>query len=114
MNKRLAIKIFLILTTVILIIGLFSLAPKYFPPKQAIISSSPVVNNDPKPIKTQPRLAWPINSALERVTKKSFGIYVTPQSSPVSPEKFTGYHTGVDFEITPDEENKDRTTRLIL
>lgn len=49
----------------------------------------------------------PISQALSRVTKKPFGIYVTPQNSPVSPEKFTGYHTGVDFETLPDEASTD-------
>ena len=49
----------------------------------------------------------PLSSAIARVTKKPFGIYITPKNSPVSPEKFTGYHTGVDFEIFPGEENKD-------
>lgn len=48
---------------------------------------------------------FPLDKTLERVTKKPFGIYVTPQNSPVQPEKFTGYHTGVDFEIFPEEEN---------
>ena len=42
-----------------------------------------------------------------RITKKFFGTYVTPQNSPVQPEKFTGYHTGVDFETTPAEANID-------
>jgi len=53
-----------------------------------------------------------INSAAtifdsSRITKKPFGIYVTPQSSPVQPEKFTGYHTGVDFETSAAETNID-------
>ena len=39
-----------------------------------------------------------------RITKKPFGKYVTPSNSPVSPEKFTGYHVGADFEL---EENED-------
>lgn len=34
-----------------------------------------------------------------RITKKQFGTYVTPENSPVSPERFTGYHTGVDVEF---------------
>jgi len=42
-----------------------------------------------------------------RITKKPFGIYITPQNSSVQPEKFTGYHTGVDFETTPAEANID-------
>ncbi len=35
-------------------------------------------------------------------TKKHFGQYITPQNSPVQPEKFTGYHTGVDIEVPQD------------
>src|SRR5579863_6635904 len=44
------------------------------------------------------KLTEPISGGLSRVTKKPFGIYVTPQNSPVQPEKFTGFHTGIDFE----------------
>src|SRR4030067_1140465 len=40
----------------------------------------------------------PINRADERVTKKPFGIFITPQNSPIQPEKFSGFHTGADFE----------------
>ena len=54
-----------------------------------------------------PDLPWPITGGKERVTKKLFGTYVTPQSSPVTPEKFTGYHTGWDFETTDAELNTD-------
>lgn len=45
------------------------------------------------------------NSILDssRVTKKTFGTYVSPKDSPIQPEKFTGYHTGVDFETTASE-----------
>jgi murein DD-endopeptidase MepM/ murein hydrolase activator NlpD len=49
----------------------------------------------------------PISNALSRVTKKPFGLFVTPKSSPVSPEKFSGFHTGVDFETTSSEQNID-------
>jgi len=52
-------------------------------------------------------LTSPISAYLLRVTKKPFGIKISPSHSPVSPEKFSGYHTGVDFEILPEEENKD-------
>src|SRR3990167_9709737 len=41
----------------------------------------------------------PLDPPENRVTKKPFGIYVTLENSPVQPEKFTGYHTGTDFEI---------------
>ena len=45
----------------------------------------------------------PLDPPENRVTKKPFGIYVTLENSPVQPEKFTGYHTGTDFEIYEDE-----------
>lgn len=51
----------------------------------------------------------PVDRAAERVTKKPFGIYVTPKNSPVQPERFAGYHTGTDFEIFPGEEDLDVT-----
>jgi murein DD-endopeptidase MepM/ murein hydrolase activator NlpD len=57
--------------------------------------------------KTPALLLPPISSASERVTKKPFGIKISPTNSPVSPERFTGYHTGVDFEILIGEENID-------
>jgi hypothetical protein len=49
----------------------------------------------------------PMMRAGERVAKKPFGIFITPQSSPVQPEHFRGYHTGADFEIFPEELNVD-------
>lgn len=49
----------------------------------------------------------PISQAKNRMTKKSFGIFISPQHSPINPERFTGYHTGADFEIFFGEENKD-------
>ncbi len=54
---------------------------------------------------TEKVLADPISNAKSRIIKKPFGIYVTPENSPVQPEKFTGYHTGADFETTPQEAN---------
>jgi pimeloyl-ACP methyl ester carboxylesterase len=39
-----------------------------------------------------------------RVTKKPFGIRIDPVTSPVQPERFSGYHTGADFEVLPGEE----------
>lgn len=56
-----------------------------------------------------PKLLMPIQGGLARVTKKPFGLYVTPSSSPVSDDIFTGYHTGVDFESFPNEQNTDVT-----
>ncbi|HUO75338.1 MAG TPA: M23 family metallopeptidase [Candidatus Paceibacterota bacterium] len=55
----------------------------------------------------------PLTNAKSRETKKPFGIYVTPSDSPVSPEKFTGYHTGLDFETTPAEADIDVPVRAL-
>ncbi|MDD4628787.1 MAG: M23 family metallopeptidase [Candidatus Peribacteraceae bacterium] len=52
-------------------------------------------------------LAFPLPQSENRITKKPFGIFITPATSPVRPERFTGYHTGTDFEIFPDEQNTD-------
>ena len=51
------------------------------------------------------KIIEPMSQAVSRVTKKPFGIKISPSDSPVSPEKFSGYHTGVDFEILAGEEN---------
>ncbi|MFA5031150.1 MAG: M23 family metallopeptidase [Patescibacteria group bacterium] len=55
----------------------------------------------------------PVSDAESRITKKPFGIYITPATSPVSPEKFSGYHTGVDFEIFASEQNTDVTVLAV-
>lgn len=47
----------------------------------------------------------PLGRTGERMRKKPFGIFITPEASPVSPEKFRGFHTGTDFEILLGEEN---------
>lgn len=43
-------------------------------------------------------LIAPVADWQGRITKKPFGLYITPQNSPVSPEKFTGYHNAIDIE----------------
>jgi murein DD-endopeptidase MepM/ murein hydrolase activator NlpD len=53
------------------------------------------------------QIVAPISRYSERITKKPFGIKITPATSPVQPEKFSGYHTGTDFEIFPEELNAD-------
>lgn len=107
MNNPLLIKMLTVIISAALTAGLFLSAVKYFQPEPTRLNQAPIINNGPQPVKTQTLLALPLSEALKRVTKKPFGIYIAPDNSPVSPEKFTGYHTGVDFEITPDEENKD-------
>lgn len=69
-------------------------------------STTTNIPESPTPTPTA-KLSMPIANALSRITKKPFGIYITPQNSPVSPEKFKGYHTGTDFETTAEEQNAD-------
>lgn len=64
-------------------------------------TTPPTVSSAPAP--TQPTIntsifAYPIADFTNRITKKPFGIYITPATSPVQPERFTGYHTGTDIE----------------
>lgn len=70
------------------------------------IQSATIQNN-------QTGLVSPIGQAGERITKKPFSIFITPQNSPVQPERFSGYHTGVDFETFPEEQNSDVPIRAI-
>ena len=57
--------------------------------------------------------AGPISDAGTRVTKKPFGLKVSPKSSPIKPERFSGYHTGVDFETTTAEQKLNITIYAI-
>lgn len=41
---------------------------------------------------------YPIAEFRQRITKKTFGEYITLENSPVSPERFKGFHTGIDVE----------------
>ena len=125
-----AAKIFLIAIAAALIAAAYSALPKKTNevakqqqetslPTPAL-SSLPAVSATPSPIpsatsepiptpspESSNKLVLPLAKALERITKKQFGIYVSPGNSPVSPERFTGYHTGVDFETFSDEQNTD-------
>ncbi len=49
----------------------------------------------------------PMDRPAERINKKEFGTYVTPQDSPVDPERFNGYHTAVDFEVFENESSSE-------
>ncbi len=45
----------------------------------------------------------PLHQDSKRITKKPFGVHITPQNSPIEQERFSGYHTGVDYELLPGE-----------
>ena len=59
------------------------------------------------------RLVFPLPHPVDRIFKKPFGIYITPESSPVQPERFSGYHTGADFEVFPEEMDEKITVRAV-
>jgi murein DD-endopeptidase MepM/ murein hydrolase activator NlpD len=48
---------------------------------------------------------YPIAEFEKRITKKTFGDYITPETSAVQPERFSGWHTGVDVEY--DDSNEE-------
>lgn len=58
-------------------------------------------------------ISVPLDRGNERITKKSFGAFITPENSPVQPERFRGYHTGTDFEILEGEESEEIVVRAI-
>ena len=59
-------------------------------------------SNSTQPATAQSQFALPVVNYKTGQTKKHFGQYITPQNSPVQPERFTGYHTGVDIEQVQD------------
>lgn len=63
-----------------------------------LYSSKPVAIPTIVPTIFESKYTYPINDFFQRITKKPFGIFITPKNSPVQPEKFMGYHTGVDIE----------------
>ncbi|MDD5489906.1 MAG: M23 family metallopeptidase [Candidatus Moranbacteria bacterium] len=83
------------------------------PSKVKDIVTSQITSGQKDQAAPTPVFGSPLDRAGERVTKKPFGIFVTPQNSPVQPEHFRGYHTGTDFEIFPEESNADVSVRAI-
>src|SRR3989344_2272005 len=54
-------------------------------------------------------LPWPLERGARRAKLLTFGMYVTPTAdqNPIDPpERFTGYHTGLDLEIFSDEKER--------
>ncbi len=58
-------------------------------------------------------ISSPIDRPLERITLKPFWLKVSQTDSPVSPERFSGYHTGLDFEILELEGDTDVEVRAL-
>lgn len=49
----------------------------------------------------------PMDMFKQRIMVKPFGLYVEPGNSPVSPERFQGYHNASDLEVFEDELEQD-------
>ena len=117
MNKKIIIFVVVAVLLAGLIIRRSRLAVKNVPiatsssavTSQSAIAPDQTIDNSSEQSLALPRDSFqsPIDRAGERVTKKPFGIFITPQNSPVHPERFSGYHTGTDFETFPDEQNID-------
>ena len=121
MKKVVIITIFLVAVAVVFFVSR-KMAPAPSNNSVSDIIQSPVVENTLTPNVSVPvipsqnnssGLVAPLERAGERVTKKPFGIFITPQNSPVQPERFRGYHTGIDFEVFPKELNADVPVKTV-
>jgi hypothetical protein len=113
---------------IVVVIGIVFIVPAFFWRKYSNIGQAPATDRPiptseliqeapiPEPVSENEIVAGPsskdafvspVARADERVTKKPFGMYITRVTSPVQPERFSGYHTGVDFEIFPEEQESD-------
>lgn len=55
----------------------------------------------------------PLKNMVKRIIVKPFGIFITPEASPIQPERFRGYHTGLDLEIFEDEKDAVVSVRAL-
>lgn len=110
-DTKYLLKIFFIVITLVIIGGgVFLVYKKYTKPYNKDGNSSPTNSTGATPainstlnLNPQNESIAPIAEFSQRITKKPFGIFITPQNSPVQPERFSGYHTGVDIEYTDSE-----------
>jgi len=63
-------------------------------------SEEPIQDQNAESSETTSVLNEPVEGFTERITLKPFGLWLDPNNSPVSPERFVGYHAGVDVEFT--------------
>lgn len=86
------------------------------PPVKSLDSTTQTSNDIEKQTSTDSLVrdvGIPLDRALERVTKKPFGLYIDPNNSPVSPEVFRGYHNATDFEILEGEVDTDVAVKAV-
>lgn len=97
-------QIFILILLVFTFLGVFYFSINHIQPRQ----SAQIVNAFEEDFISQAkllpisssRLVGPVDGFRERIIKKSFGIFITPETSPIENDRFSGYHTGVDAEFT--------------
>lgn len=100
-------KLIIIILTLLLVVTLGFLGWFYLG-KDELLPEKDVNSQDESSVVKEPRsVVEPLKDSRNRITKKPFGIYITRENSPVQPERFSGFHTGVDFEVTKAEIPKD-------
>jgi hypothetical protein len=115
-EKRKIFVVFLFLT--LLFLGWFLGGKSQKTDREASESPEKKLENknlpQPSSLEDNPEINFsPLERSQERISKKPFGIRVSPSNSPVSPEKFSGYHTGVDFEVFPEELEADTPIKAV-
>lgn len=74
------------------------------------------ISTETEPAQSSELLPWPLDKPDQRQKLLKFGMYVTPDpdTNPISPpERFTGYHTGLDIEILPEEKDLPVSVKTI-
>jgi len=84
-----------------------SAAPTVMVMAQATSSEPVLVESTEPETPAVTKLGFPIANALDRVTKKTFGMEIHPETSPVENDRFNGFHVGVDFETFENEQDID-------
>lgn len=103
MFKKISPFILLIILCVIGIYAGFQIIESEQTPNETVSTDIPVVVDTTKILSKKvapvPEFYKPTTEFTEGITKKKFGTYVTFENSPTPPERFIGYHTGVDVEF---------------
>ena len=105
--KKIYIILIIVVVGVVFLLSNLLLNKNTMPDLPVSTTEKQEVISKPENIQNEKSFQPPLDRASERVTKKPFGVFITPQNSPVQPENFSGYHTGTDFEIFPEEMNVD-------
>src|SRR5688572_13778429 len=103
--------IFLFFAAAVLVAGgIFAIESHTCESSNAKNAASPGIGSSHALAQAEAPIGWPLSEGERREKKLTFGMYVTPdpEQNPIDPpERFTGYHTGLDLEILPEEENEE-------